>query len=434
MRPVKYARSITARVRERRARRYPLTRLSPRDLAAEAVTGLVQRPARSVLTMLGTVLGVGVFVAVLALTTTVTGQIGRSFDVLRATTVTVTDSPAAAPRTAAPPGEEPHTGFPSDSDARLSALNGVVAGGLWWTVPLRNPAIATKPVASLAGPGRQAGGVGLYAATPGALAAMEPTVGSGVLFNSFHQARGEHVCVLGAAAARILGITRVDNQPAVFVDNTAYTVVGIITDARRLPESLLGMIIPAQTALTAYGAPVDRPAQAVVHVELGAAALIAQQAPPALRPDQPRLLTAVAPPDPRSLRDKVGTDLSGLFLLLAAICLAVGALGIANTTLVAVLERTGEIGLRRSLGARPRHIGLQFLAESTALGTLGGLVGTSLGVLTVLVIAVVEQWSAIIEPATVLPAPLVGGLVGLVAGCYPALRAARIEPLEALRR
>ncbi|MFE4602553.1 ABC transporter permease [Kitasatospora indigofera] len=421
-------------MRARRARRAALTRLSPRDLIAEAVTGLVQRPARSVLTMLGTVLGVGVFVAVLALTTTVTHQIGKSFDVLRATTVTVVDGTPVAPKGSAPPGEEARTGFPADTDARLSALNGVVAGGLWWTVPLRNPAIATRPAAEAAASGGRGGTVGLYAATPGTLAAMEPTLDSGVLFNSFHQERGEHVCVLGAAAARVLGITRLDNQPAVFVNNTPYTVVGIISDTRRLPESLLGMIIPARTALAAYGAPVDRPAQSVIHVRLGAAALIAQQAPLALRPDQPRLLSAEAPPDPRSLRDKVSTDLSGLFLLLAAICLGVGALGIANTTLVAVLERTGEIGLRRSLGARPRHIGVQFLTESTTLGVLGGLIGTSLGLVTVLVIAVAEHRTAVVEPATVLPAPLVGGLVGLVAGCYPALRAARIEPLEALRR
>lgn len=428
------ARRLRSTVRDRRTRRAGYTRLGIHDLVSEAVTGLIQRPARSVLTMLGTVLGVGVFVAVLALTTTVTHQIGKSFDLLQATTVTVTDTPTKAPKTALVPGEEPRTGFPSDTDARLARLNGVVDGGLWWTVPLRSPAIGTKPAGSTTAPDRRGGGIGLYAATPGALAAMQPTVRSGVLFNSFHQERGEQVCLLGSAAARLLGITRVDSRPAVFVENTAYTVVGIIAETQRLPESLLGVIIPAGTALTAYGPPNDRPAQAVVHVRLGAAPLIADQAPRALRPDQPQLLKAAAPPDPRYLRDQVSTDLSGLFLLLAAICLAVGALGIANTTLVAVLERTGEIGLRRALGARPSHIGVQFLTESTALGTLGGLIGTSLGVLSVIAIAVAKRWTAVIEPATVLPAPLIGGLVGLVAGCYPALRAARIEPLETLRR
>jgi putative ABC transport system permease protein len=123
-----------------------------------------------------------------------------------------------------------------------------------------------------------------------------------------------------------------------------------------------------------------------------------------------------------------------LFLLLAAISLVIGAVGIANTTLVAILERTGEIGLRRSLGARPRHIAAQFLTESATLGTLGGLLGTSIGVSTVVLVAVIENWTAVLNPLYVMPAPLMGSVVGLLAGLYPALRAARIEPLEALRR
>ena len=112
----------------------------------------------------------------------------------------------------------------------------------------------------------------------------------------------------------------------------------------------------------------------------------------------------------------------------------IGAVGIANTTLVAVLERTGEIGLRRALGPRPRHITAQFLTESAALGALGGLVGTSLGVPTVVGTALARHWTAVLEPYAVLPAPLIGMFTGFAAGLYPALRAARTEPLEALRR
>jgi putative ABC transport system permease protein len=263
---------------------------------------------------------------------------------------------------------------------------------------------------------------------------MEPTLATGTLYNAFHQRRGERVCLLGAPAARLLGITRTDNPPAVFVNGVAYTVVGIVSDVRRLPQTLLGVVIPSSTALRAYGAPVDSPAQALIHTRPGAGPLIARQAPLALRPDDPGILKAVPPPDPHALRDQVSTDLSGLFLILAAICLVVGAVGIANTTLVAVLERTGEIGLRRALGARPRHITAQFLAESSALGALGGLVGTALGAATVVGTALVRDWTAVLQPYAVLPAPLIGLVTGFAAGLYPALRAARTEPLEALRR
>lgn len=219
-----------------------------------------------------------------------------------------------------------------------------------------------------------------------------------------------------------------------FVNGTPFLVVGLFDDAQRLPETLLSIVVPTSTALQAFGVPTDTRAQMLIETRLGAAQLIASQAAPALRPDAPALFKTIAPPDPKSLRSSVTRDFNALFLLLAAISLVIGAVGIANTTLVAVLERTPEIGLRRALGARPRHITGQFLTESTALGTLGGLIGTSVGVGIVLAVALSHHWTAVLQPLAVLPAPLIGTLVGLAAGTYPALRAARIEPVEALRR
>jgi putative ABC transport system permease protein len=422
-------------LRRRRPDRPEPTTLSLRDLLAEAVAGMVQRPGRSLLTMLGTVLGVGAFVAVLGLTATADGQIGAQFTALEATTVTVDDVGAAQ---TTPEGDNPPVDFPTDADTRISALHGVVAGGVYWTVPIPNPVISNSPDAT-ATSADNAQGLSVYAASPGSLQAMQPTLQSGVLYNAFHQDHGAHVAVLGSAAARELGITTLATQPAIFINNTAFTVVGIIKTTQLLPETLLGVMIPTTTALTLYGPPDPYTPQGggahmIIHTRLGAANLIAGEAPLALLPTGPRLLDATAPPDPQSLRDAVNTDLSSLFLLLAAICLIIGAVGIANTTLIAVLERTGEIGLRRALGARRRHITAQFLTESTTLGTLGGLLGTSIGVAAVVTVSLAKHWTALLNPSTVLAAPLIGSVVGLAAGLYPAVRAAWIEPLEALRR
>ena len=140
-----------------------------------------------------------------------------------------------------------------------------------------------------------------------------------------------------------------------------------------------------------------------------------------------------SPPNPQNLQSEVTGDLASLFLVLALISLLIGAVGIANTTLVAVLERTEEIGLRRALGARPRHIAAQFLAEAAMLGTLGGLVGSCIGTAVVVISAAAKDWTAVLNPAYTLPAPLIGTVVGVLAGAYPALRAARTSPLAALR-
>lgn len=167
---------------------------------------------------------------------------------------------------------------------------------------------------------------------------------------------------------------------------------------------------------------------------MGAAGQVAKEIPAAVAPTQMGAIDVTPPPDPRQLRDEVSNDLGSLLIGLALICLFVGAVGIANTTLVAVVERTAEIGLRRALGARRRHIAAQVMCESAALGGIGGLIGTSVGVLIVLGVALSRDWNAVMSPTLTLTSPLIGLCVGGLAGLYPAIRAARIEPTEALRR
>ncbi|WSY86959.1 ABC transporter permease [Streptomyces sp. NBC_00876] len=385
---------------------------------------MLQRPARSVLTALGTVLGVGTFVAILGLTATASSQIDARFNSLTATEVTVEDRASERYEFAEP-------AFPPDADDRVEALNGVRSAGVYWPVRLADTVtVRSAPVGRATG----GGGTEVVAASPGVLEAAEPTLSQGRIYDDLMSGDGAYVAVIGSGVASRLGITTLETRPAVFVGDQPFTVTGIIENTERKADLLLSVVVPRTTAEKIWGPPEGSSARMLISTELGAAQQVAGLAPTALRPDHPEYLKAVPPPDPRTLRSGVGGDLGQLFLLLAGICLVIGAVGIANTTLVSVLERTGEIGLRRALGARARHITLQFLAESGVLGALGGIVGTSLGVVTVVGVAVARDWTPVVHPATAATAPVAGLVTGVLAGLYPAWRASRIQPAEALRR
>ncbi|MEU6988786.1 ABC transporter permease [Streptomyces sp. NPDC046324] len=411
--------------RMRRGGTVPHSVFAWRDVLAESLAGMIQRPGRSALTALGTVLGVGSFVAVLGLTATTSSQIDARFNALSATEVTVEDVARQQDEFAGP-------AFPADADARIERLNGVEHAGVFW--PVRLAPDESVRASALAGPDGDQGGVDVVAASPGVLAAAGARLVEGRIYDAYASERGEPVAVVGEGVADRLGITTLETHPAIFIGGRPFTVTGIVAGTDRKADLLLSVVVPRTTAERVWGQPEDGGAQMLVSTELGAASQIAHEAATALRPDHPEYFKVVPPPDPKALRGDIGDDLNRLFLLLASICLVIGAVGIANTTLVAVLERTGEIGLRRALGARGRHITVQFLAESGALGALGGLVGTSLGVLTVVGVAVVRDWTPVIHPTTAAGAPAIGLVTGVVAGLYPAWRAARIEPAEALRR
>jgi putative ABC transport system permease protein len=397
------------------------SRLSIGDVAREAILSVSRAPLRSLLTSLGTVLAVATAVATIGLGDSARGAVSGTFDALRATLVTFSD---AQPQITTP-------ALTDSSEQDLRRLNGVRSAGLTWAVG-QGRVFHVRRIPQAASSGDSSVDLTVTAASPGALSAMGASVSTGRLYDTEMEQRHDGVALLGEAAARQLGITSIDLSPVIYIGSTELRVIGIVDAAPADGQVLLSVIIPTPVADDL--APAGDIRTILVRTDPGAAQLIGEQGPYALDPRDPTRITAAVPPDPTQLRNQVDSSVTGLLMAIALVALGVGILAIANTTLLSVIQRRAEIGLRRSVGAAPRHIAALVVSESGVIGVLGALIGTSLGVLITAGCCALKGWTPVLDPQMIIAAPLAGAFAGLLAGAYPAWRASRITPISALQR
>jgi putative ABC transport system permease protein len=275
----------------------------------------------------------------------------------------------------------------------------------------------------------ETGGIAVVATEPQLLATVGGTMHTGRFLNAATERYP--AVVLGATAARRLGIASLDGEPLVDIGGHWFEVVGILDPVPLGPDIDRSALIGYDVAKTLFG--IDDSASTVrvrtdpKQVEAVQAVLAATA-----NPQAPGNVTVTRPSDALAARATTDKALTALLLGLGAVALLVGGVGIANVMVIAVLERRTEIGLRRALGATRGDVRVQFLVESVLLSALGGIAGVLLGSGITLAYATSRSWTVSVPLFSLAAGVGVSLALGAVAGLYPASRAARLAPAEAI--
>ncbi|MGW1076377.1 ABC transporter permease [Streptomyces sp. NPDC002537] len=388
------------------------SRLSPRDVVRVGGFGLRTRPVRVVLSALGIAIGIAAMVATVGISSSSRAELDRKLDALGTNLLTtepgqsIDGSKVKLPQQAA------------DMIRRIEKVETASAIG---------KVDGVKTYRNDRTPAEQSGGISAFAARPDLLKTVSAEIARGTWFND--ATAKLPTTVLGAGTAKRLGVTRPGEQ--VWLGGRWFTVAGVLAPAPLAPELDTAALVgweSAQENLDFDGHPTTVYTRAVKTEVDAVRPLLAATA----NPEDPSVVAVSRPSDALAAQQAGDRAFTGLLVGLGSVALLVGGIGVANTMVISVLERHGEVGLRRSLGATQGQVCAQFLTESLLLSALGGGAGVVIGSGVTAAYALAQGWPTVVPPWV-----MAGGIgatlvIGGVAGLYPAVRAARLAPTAAL--
>jgi putative ABC transport system permease protein len=390
-------------------------RLPFRELMGVALQGIRTRKLRAALSALGIAIGIGAMVAVVGVSSSAQANLIAEIDSLGTNLLTVSpgtdflgNAAVLAPSSVPMIKHMLHV----ESDAPIYQL--------------ANANVYRTPFV----PAEQTGGIGVDAASDNLPKVVGTTLASGHFLGSVSQAYPE--VVLGAQAAATLQITQVSGHVMLYIGNRWFVVVGILNPVK-LDSSLDSVVFISLPMAEKYFQQLPEPSEIYVRSTQNNVTGVANLLAATANPQDPSGVSVDRPSDVLEARAAAKGQFTTLLLGLGAVALLVGAIGIANIMVISVLERRGEIGLRRALGATRSHISMQFLAESALLAAIGGAFGLGIGAGATEIYSAAKHEPFIVPLYALIAAPTAGFIIGALAGLYPAAKAARLSPTEALR-
>ncbi|MFC8359021.1 ABC transporter permease [Streptomyces griseorubiginosus] len=389
-------------------------RLAPSDILGLGLLGIRTRKVRAALSALGISIGIATLIVVTGIPASSQKALMRELSALG------TDMLQAVPARQDPPVLLPPESV--DMARRIGPVTAVSAVANTHTEVLRNDRQGDADYTGLT----------VLASRPDLLGAINADMASGRFLGADTQRFP--TAVLGSVAAARLGIPKVvpgRSAPQIYVDHRWFTVIGVLDRTPLSPDIDRSVLVgwDAARALLRFD---GHPTVIYLKAKESRMEAVRDVLPATLNPELPGVVQVSRPSDALAAKRATESTFSALFLGLAGVALLVGGIGVANTMVISVLERRREIGLRRALGANRGQIRAQFLTESVVLSGLGGLTGIALGALATLGYATHQHWPPVV-PLTSVAAGFAGAiLIGMLAGVYPSVRAARLTPTEAL--